>query len=118
MAQTLEEVLTELGEEAKVLAKYGDERGATLIKGIVKRVRDAAEDYLTWLSEGDAQLWTGHSAAWLRARFAEWERGGHAKKERGRRYYRAVVLPHRANLSAAYADGRAAGEAAARRARG
>jgi len=111
MTEPLEQVLGELHDEARVLAKYGDERVAKIISGIIKRVRDAAEDYITWLSEGDAQLWTGRSERWLRARFVEWERGGHAKKERGRRYYRAVVLPHRENVSAAYR----AGEAAARR---
>ena len=118
MAQSLEDLLTELTDDAKVLANHGDERAAKLIGAIVKRVRDAAEDYLTWLSEDDATLRSNHARRWFRNQFATWAAEGNAKKERGRYYYRMCIVPQRANVSAAYADGRAAGKAAARKAGG
>lgn len=108
MAETLEQVLADARGEAAVLRRHGQETTAAAIDGIVDRVKDAAEDYITWLSEADAAMRSGHHVKWLRARFAEWEQSGHARKERGRRYYRQLIVPLRANTSAAYEAGREA----------
>lgn len=107
MTPTLEQLLVDLREEAQVLGRTGDARGAALLHSTVDRLRDAAEDFITWLSEDDAMLRSGHHVRWLRARYAEWETQGHAKRERGKRFYRQCVIPLRANLSAAREAGRA-----------
>src|SRR5690242_14998675 len=108
MADTLEQVLADARGEAAVLRRHGQDTTAAAIDAIVDRVRDAAEDYITWLSEDDASMRSGHHPKWLRARFAEWERAGHARREKGRRQYRQLVIPLRANTSAAYEAGREA----------
>ena len=52
---------------------------------------------------------SGHSIAWLRARFIEWAAQGHARKTGTIREYRQVVIPQRTHISAAAEAGRIAG---------
>lgn len=106
MADTLEQVLADVRGEAQVLRKHGDARTADVIDQVIDRVRAAAEDYITWLEESDAELRSGHVTRWLRSRFPEWEALGHARREHGRRQYRQCVVPLRANRSAAREAGR------------
>lgn len=107
MSETLEQVLADERGAAQVLRAKGDPRGADLIDGVVDRVRAAAEDFVTWLSEGDARLRSGRSMSWLRGRFAEWAESGHARMSaKNQREYRQVVVPRRANVSAAREAGR------------
>jgi hypothetical protein len=84
----------------------GHTREADNIDRLLDRVRTAAIDYLDWLSEGEARLRSGKSVEWLRARFAGWAASGHAKKDGQRRLYRQLVVPRRANESAARESGR------------
>jgi hypothetical protein len=83
------------------------------IHRICREVTDAAEDWLTFLSEPDAMLRSGHGERWLRSRFAEWAAQGHAEKRGKVRYYRACLIPQRGNPSAAHEAGRRAGREAA-----
>lgn len=106
MAETLEQVLSDLREEAQVLRKHRDTRVADVMDAITDRVKRAAEDYITWLEEDDAMLRSAHSRRWFRAQFATWASEGNAKKEAGRYYYRQHIVPQRANLSAAREDAR------------
>lgn len=115
MADTLEQVLSDLRGEAAVLRKHGDARVADVMDGIVDRVKAAAEDYITWLEEDDAMLRSAHQRRWFRNQFAMWAAAGNAKREGRKYYYRQLVVPQRANISAARASGREAGLAAARR---
>ena len=108
MADTLEQVLIDLRDEARVLDKHGDPRAAKIIDDTLDRVRSAAEDYLTWLLEDDAMLQSDHAQKWFRARYPEWLAQGNAKMVNGRRYYRALLVPRRANRNAAFAAGQAA----------
>lgn len=111
MPDTLEQVLADAADEVKVARRYGSVP-VDVFERIVKRVKDAAEPFTTWLSEGDAVLHSGHTVAWLRARFARWEREGHARRTRhGKREYRETALPRRVDVDAVRAD-------AARTARG
>ncbi len=72
-------------------------------------VAEAAHEYLTWLSETDAMLQSGRSREWLRSRFPEWERAGHARSAgRGVRQYRAMIVPRRAAVQQAAEAGREA----------
>lgn len=111
MADTLEEVLADERGQAAVLRHNGHGNHADSIERVCARVSSAAEEYLRFLSEPDARLRTNKSVEWLRSRFPEWMEQGHAKKIGNVRYYRMVVLPPRANLSAAREEGRRAGAA-------
>ena len=108
MADTLEQVLSDLRGEAAVLRKHGDARVADVMDGIVDRVKRAAEDYITWLEEDDAMMRSAHQRRWFRAQFPTWAAEGNAKKESGKHYYRQIIVPQRANLSAAREDARRA----------
>jgi len=99
--KTLEAVLAEWQAKSKTLRDLRHEHDADLIDDIVRDVAAAADDFLCFLSETDAHLRSGRSAEWLRARFAAWERQGHAEKRQGRRYYRRVVIPHRSHSDSA-----------------
>ena len=103
---TLEEVLADVREDAKVLERAGHVRDAQLLGGLADRVAAAAADYLVWLTESEARLRSGRTIAWLRGRFPEWERQGHARLDGRRRLYRTLIVPTRANTAAAYAAGR------------
>lgn len=105
---TLEEVLADERGQAAVLDHNGHQHDADLIRRVCDRVADSAEEYLRFLEEGDAQLRSARSTEWLRGQYAKWEALGHAKKIGGKRYYRMLVIPQRANLSAAREEGRRA----------
>ena len=104
----LEQVLADARGDAAVLRRAGHAADAELIERICHEVARAAEDYLRWLTEEDAALRSGRSLTWIRSRFSEWEREGHARREGRRRMYRQVVIPQRANPTAAREAGRAA----------
>ena len=90
----LEQVLADLREEATILRANGHAAQAATLLRAVQQVADACPDYLRWLSEAEAVLRSGKSAAWLRARYPEWEQMGHARApRRGVREYRAVIIP-------------------------
>jgi hypothetical protein len=109
--KSLEQVLSDLRAEAQVLHTHKDERGAQLLNDVVDRVKASSEDFITWLEEEDAILRSAHHRKWFRRMYPTWAAEGHAKKERGHYYYRQLIVPQRANLSAA----RQAGRDAARR---
>lgn len=116
MTKTLEQVISEWRDLATAAKRLHDERTAMLILEVLKEVSDAAEDYMTFFSERDAELRSGKSARWFRARFPEWKAQGNARENaRGERQYRAIVVPQRPNILAAYEAGREAALAAERR---
>jgi hypothetical protein len=108
MAKSVEQVIADRRESANHAGWLGHAHDAELIRAILDEIEQAAEDYLTWLSEAEAKLWTGHRVQWLRARYAELEPDGNAKTERGTRFYRAICLPRRVNADEARAAGRRA----------
>ena len=107
-APALEQVLADWRGDAQVLRRQGYNREAEQIERFADDVARAAEDYLRWLSEDDALLRSGRSRGWLRSHFPEWERAGHGRRDRGRRLYRMLVIPQRANTLAAREAGRRA----------
>lgn len=111
MSRDLDQVIADARGELPVLRKHGQGVLADAIEVILQEVADASEDYRRFVSEADAILRSGHKEPWFRQRFAEWERQGHARRERGQRYYRLLIVPRRARLSAS----REAGRRAARR---
>lgn len=116
MNDDLAQVLADARGEAAVLRRSGHQGQADSIERLCDRVTVAAEDYLRFIPEEDAVLRSGRSHTWFRSRFQEWEREGNARWEhestrrrgRGRRMYRQLVVPHRANPTAAREAGRAA----------
>ena len=76
--------------------------------GIERKLREITEafhEYLTWISEPDAELRSGHTKEWLRDRFKPWQRSGHARKQGRVRWYRMVVVPQRERMREEYEAG-------------
>lgn len=111
MPDTLEQVLADAREEAAVLKRAGHPVQAGSIDKLCDAIAAAAEDYLTWLNEPDARLQSGWSVERLRGQFPRWLDQGLARLNGKRREYRALIIPRRANVSAAREAGRRAGAA-------
>jgi hypothetical protein len=88
----LAEVLADVRGEAALFRRRGVTQLADFAEEIAKKVSDAAEDYLTFVTESEALL-RGAKHAYLRRNFATWEADGHARKRGGKREYRAIMLP-------------------------
>lgn len=101
----LAQVLADAREEAAVLRRNGAAFSIDRVEQFCDAVAAAAEDYLRFLPEPRARLYSGRSVAWLRARFAGWAEQGHAERRKGVRYYRVVVLPRRPDTDAAFDEG-------------
>jgi hypothetical protein len=108
MTPSLEQVLADAREEAAVLKRAGHPVQAAGLDRLCDAVARAAEDYLTWLTEPDARLQSGRSVEWLRGQFPRWMDQGLARLNGRKREYRALIVPRRANLSAAREAGRRA----------
>ncbi len=106
--RALEQVLADWRGDAQVLRRQGYNREAEQIERFAMDVARAAEEYLRWLSESEALLRSGRSRSWLRLHFPEWELAGHGRREGGRRLYRMLVIPQRANTLVAHEAGRRA----------
>ena len=106
----LEDVLADAAERATMLRIEGHPVQASAIERVTADTRSALSEYLTWLSESEAELYTGRRQDYLRARFARWQERGLAEWRGKVRYFRRCVLEHRGNADAA----KAAGQRAAR----
>lgn len=107
MTPTLESVLADWRERASAARRARAGAQAELIDEICADVARAAEDYLRFLSERDAQLRSAKGVRYLRSRFPEWEAQGNARRNaKGDREYRALIVPTRANIVAARERGR------------
>lgn len=111
MADTLEDVLADWRSKAQTVRAIGHEHDAQLIEQVCSQVARAAEDFLRWVDEPDAIIHSGKGVDWLRSRFPQWQRQGHARMHPTRpraRQYRLLILPVKANVHAAAADARRA----------
>lgn len=107
MSSSLSQVLADAREDVQVLRRSGNTGQAEYVDALLSHVRDAAEDFLTWLSESDAVLKSGLSERTLRRRFRECLECGTARySAKGDREYLALVVPPRPDLIAARARGR------------
>lgn len=111
MNETLEQVLTDARGELPILEKRNGSWSPKDIREFIDRVTVAAEEWLTWLSEGDAAIRAGYSETWLRGRFEQLRREGHARLNGRARQYRACAIPRRANVTKAAERGRQAARA-------
>ncbi len=98
----IEQMIADLREDANVLRRTGHTHDAATYDRILDNLvaTTELEEVLTWLSEEDAMLRSGRGKAWLRSRFAEWERRGHAKMARST----AIIPIGRAITTSAVAD--------------
>jgi hypothetical protein len=112
--ETPEEVIGSLREDATVARRLGHEHDARLLEGAADRFAASLAEYLTWISEADARIRSGHLAAWFRVRFPDWERQGLARwnpKRPRERQFRAIIIPLARDGDQVRADARrAAGE--------
>lgn len=105
MPETLEQVIADFREKATTLRSVRHAHEAELIEDICTAVTQAAGPFLRCVSESDAMLFSGKGAAWLRARFPDWEQRRLAEWRDGKRYYRLCALPHRPDLAQAREEG-------------
>lgn len=106
-ARDLAEVIADWRGDAAVLRRRGNAAAAEMLEQCADQAARAAEEWLLWLTEGEATLRSGHAVAWLRARFEDWRRAGHARQTgRHTRIYRACIIPRRVNVVSAAERGR------------
>lgn len=112
-----EEVIANLHERVTMLRAEGHPIQAQSMARAIEELVATLPEYLTWLTEGEAVLYTGRSVQYLRARFGAWAARGMARWDPARpriRQFRRCVLEHRGNADAARELGRrvARGESA------
>jgi hypothetical protein len=109
----LEDVLADFRGQAAVLRAAGHSHQARSMEQVCDGVRDAMTPYLDWLTEAEAMQRSGRGIRFLRGQFAEWCALGLAEQRGSKRYYRRLIVPRRANLEAARAEGARMGREAA-----
>lgn len=105
MAETLllEDVLANARERVTMLRMEGHAHQALSIERVLDEVRTAPDmrQYLEWLDEPDAALYSGRAVATLARHFVSLEKRFLARWHNGRRQYRRQALEHRGNPEAA-----------------
>lgn len=102
---TLDQVLADFREDATVLRANGHGTQAQTLERVLDAVREAAADWLAWLSETEAQLRSGRGPDYFRTRRQIWADDGLAEQRNGRRwFYRRVIVPRRKLSSIASAE--------------
>lgn len=105
----LAQVLADAREEAQVLRRAGNGPQADYIDALLTKVRDAAEGFVTWRSEADAELKSGLSIRALRRRFPDLYDTGLARySSKGKREYLDCAIPNRPEIRAQRRRGMAA----------
>lgn len=85
-------------EEAAILDANKATFATSRVRELLREFRAAAADYITWISEREAMIRSGHKEPWLRKQFPTWERMGHAKlNDRGQRLYLRLIVPLRSD---------------------
>lgn len=102
---TLDEVLADFREELQTLRRNKAGMAPDRGEEWADKIAECTEDFRRFLPEPEARLHSGRSVEWLRAKHAEWEAEGHAFTRNRVRYYRKLVLPRRADVVRARADG-------------
>ena len=108
----LETALADIRSEANTLDRNKATFSVDRVRLFADTIERAAEEFLTWLSEGDAAMRAGKSEDTIRARYEVLARDGHARTRNGKRQYRACAIPRRAHVDVAAARGRDAARAA------
>lgn len=102
----LTQILADAREEAQVLRSNGAGFAVGRVEELLAAIAQSAEEWTTWLSEGDAMVRSGFSVVWFRGRFESLKRDGHARLVGRARQYRACAVPRRANTALQNSRGR------------
>jgi hypothetical protein len=108
MQQTLEDTISEARARALVLKVEGHGAQAAAIERVCTEIERARgfEEYLCWLPEDEAVIYTNRTVEFLRARFGHWEQRSLAQLVGRTRFYRRCALESRAPNQAAFTAGR------------
>ncbi len=108
-ATDLVTILADMASDADALERTGNLKQADYLRAAVARIRTAAEDYMTWLSEPDAILKSALSERTLRRRFRDMLDCGTARYgSKRQREYLSMCVPNRPDVQQQRARGRAA----------
>lgn len=103
----LAETIANWRAEARVLERNGEEGKAAILERCATEAFVAAEKFITFVSEADAQLHSGRAKDWLRKQFPRWLREGVARWDptnRRQRQYLLIILPRRTDIEAIRAN--------------
>jgi hypothetical protein len=104
----LEQVLADAREEAQVLRANRASFSVERVEQLLDAISESAEDFITWLSEGDAAIRRGVTVQTMASYFTAMLRDGNARLSGRQRQYRQSAVPRRANTAAAAARAREA----------
>lgn len=97
----LTQLVAEIRDHAAVLEHTGNTGQAQYLAHVAERLKDAAEDYTTWISEQNALLRSGWTERTMRRRFAELQECGLARWHDGKREFLVCAVPPRADIEGA-----------------
>lgn len=92
----LDQILADVLSEAAVLTRNDGKFTVARVEEMVRDIKLALREYLTFVSEAEAIVRSSHKEPWFRQRFPEWERQGHARwdeKHKSKRQYRLLIVP-------------------------
>ncbi len=104
MTPPLETVLADWHEKATALRAMKAHVTPETLEQALTDIAAAAERFLRWLNDTDAQLYSGRSLRWLRGEYQRLEDQQDAKRIHGKRYYRMAALPVALNADRVIGD--------------
>lgn len=104
--RTLERVLLDAQADAEALRRNGHAAQAETAERIVAAVREAAEPFLDWITEGAARLRSGRGDDYFKARRETWAEQGLAERRGRHWWYRRCVIEHRKPVSLSRGEAR------------
>lgn len=102
----LGQIVADAREDVQLLKRTGNVGQAEYLTSLLDRIKESAEDYLTWLSEDKSHIKSGLSYRTLRRRFRELYDCGLARyNAKGEREFRSCAIPQRPDAVLARAAG-------------
>ncbi len=89
-------ILGTMDEDAAVYERNGDTGRAAALRERAAEIRQAARDFITWLSEDEAMLRSGESRTRVKSLALRYVAAGHARVVGRRFQLRACIVPRRA----------------------
>lgn len=107
--KSLEDVLRCLDKRTNMAHALQDEQLAAILREVKYEIEEGARDHLVWLSEHEAEMWTGRKRRWLQREYDELAPQSHARTNTsGEREYRRIALRRRKGHDAAIEGGKRA----------
>lgn len=103
----LKDMFADAEEEAAMLDANEAKFSPSRVREMLREFRAASDDYITWITEREAMIRSGHKEPWFRKQFQIWQQMKHAKvNDRGQRMYRRLIVPLRRDEGASVAEAR------------